>query len=82
MMVASDRIYAFDVTLHQTHPYKGQGIKTWIAAWMLNASKDIIPNYFLEVPPPNISISKKCIHSKYEMLARGNLNRTYLENLQ
>jgi phosphoribosylaminoimidazole-succinocarboxamide synthase len=80
VMVASDRISAFDVILPRPIPYKGQ-VLNQIAAWMLNATKDICPNWLLEVPAPNVSIGKKCVPFKIEMVVRGNLTghawRTY-----
>ena len=60
VMIASDRISAFDVILPRTIPFKGQ-VLTQIAAYMLNATKDICPNWLLEVPAPNVSIGKKCV---------------------
>ncbi|HVT86189.1 MAG TPA: phosphoribosylaminoimidazolesuccinocarboxamide synthase [Chitinophagaceae bacterium] len=80
VMVASDRISAFDVILPRSIPFKGQ-VLNQIAAFMLNATKDICPNWLLDVPAPNVSIGKKCIPFKIEMVVRGNLTghawRTY-----
>jgi len=80
VMVASDRISAFDVILPKLIPYKGQ-VLNQIAAYMLNATKDICPNWLLSVPAPTASIGKKCIPFKIEMVVRGNLTghawRTY-----
>ena len=72
VMVASDRISAFDVILPRPIPFKGQ-VLNQIAAHMLNATKDICPNWLLKVPAPNVSIGKKCIPFKIEMVVRGNL---------
>ncbi len=72
VMVASDRISAFDVILPRPIPYKGQ-VLNQIAAHMLNATRDICPNWLIEVPAPNVSIGKKCIPFKIEMVVRGNL---------
>ena len=72
VMVASNRISAFDVILPRPIPYKGQ-VLNQIAAYMLNASRDICPNWLLEVPAPNVSIGKKCEPFKIEMVVRGNL---------
>ncbi|MEO8710633.1 MAG: phosphoribosylaminoimidazolesuccinocarboxamide synthase [Parafilimonas sp.] len=72
VMVASNRISAFDVILPKPIPYKGQ-VLNQIAAYMLNATKDICPNWFLEAPAPNVSIGRKCIPFKIEMVVRGNL---------
>jgi phosphoribosylaminoimidazole-succinocarboxamide synthase len=72
VMIASDRISAFDVILPRPIPYKGQ-VLNQIAAYMLNATKDICPNWLLDVPAPNVSIGKKCKPFKIEMVVRGNL---------
>jgi phosphoribosylaminoimidazole-succinocarboxamide synthase len=80
VMVASDRISAFDVILPRPIPYKGQ-VLNQIASYMLNATKDICPNWLESVPAPNVSIGKKCVPFKIEMVVRGNLTghawRTY-----
>lgn len=80
VMIASDRISAFDVILPRPIPFKGQ-VLNQIAAYMLNATKDICPNWLVTVPAPNASIGKKCIPFKIEMVVRGNLTghawRTY-----
>lgn len=80
VMVASDRISAFDVILPRPIPYKGQ-VLNQIAAYMLDATRDICPNWLAEVPAPNVSIGKKCNPFKIEMVVRGNLTghawRTY-----
>lgn len=80
VMVASDRISAFDVILPRPIPYKGQ-VLNQIAAYMLGATSGICPNWLLDVPAPNVSIGKKCIPFKIEMVVRGNLTghawRTY-----
>ncbi len=79
-MIASNRISAFDVILPRPIPFKGQ-VLNQIAAYMLNATKDICPNWLVDVPAPNVSIGKKCIPFKIEMVVRGNLTghawRTY-----
>jgi phosphoribosylaminoimidazole-succinocarboxamide synthase len=72
VMIASNRISAFDVILPKPIPYKGQ-VLNQIAAYMLGATKDICPNWLLRVPAPNVSIGKKCIPFKIEMVVRGNL---------
>ena len=59
VMVASNRISAFDVILPRPIPFKGQ-VLTQIAAYMLHATKDICPNWLLAAPAPNVSIGKKC----------------------
>lgn len=80
IMVASDRISAFDVILPRLIPYKGQ-VLNQIAAYMLHSTKDICPNWLISSPAPNVSIGKKCIPFKIEMVVRGNLTghswRTY-----
>ncbi|MCZ2223086.1 MAG: phosphoribosylaminoimidazolesuccinocarboxamide synthase [Chitinophagales bacterium] len=80
VMIASNRISAFDIILPKPIPYKGQ-VLNQIAAYMLNATKDICPNWLMNVPAPNVSIGKKCIPFKIEMVVRGNLTghawRTY-----
>lgn len=80
VMIASDRISAFDVILPRPIPFKGQ-VLNQIAAWMLKATSDICPNWLLDVPAPNVSIGKKCKPFKIEMVVRGNLTghawRTY-----
>lgn len=72
VMVASNRISAFDVILPRPIPYKGQ-VLNQIAAYMLTATKDICPNWLLSSPAPNVSIGKKCNPFKIEMVVRGNL---------
>ncbi len=72
VMIASNRISAFDVILPSEIPYKGQ-VLNQIAAYMLAATKDICPNWLLSVPAPNVSIGKKCEPFKIEMVVRGNL---------
>lgn len=72
VMVASDRISAFDVILPRPIPFKGQ-VLNQIAAHMLGATRDICPNWLVDVPAPNVSIGKKCIPFKIEMVVRGNL---------
>lgn len=80
VMVASDRISAFDVILPRPIPFKGQ-VLNQIAAHMLRATSDICPNWLLEVPAPSVSIGKRCEPIRIEMVVRGNLTghawRTY-----
>ena len=82
VMIASDRLSAFDVILPRTIPFKGQVLNE-IAAYMLNECKEICPNWLLNVPAPNVSIGKKCKPFAIEMVVRGNLTghawRTYNE---
>lgn len=80
VMVASNRISAFDVILPRPIPYKGQ-VLNQIAAYMLGKTKDICPNWLLQVPAPHVSIGQKCTPFAIEMVVRGNLTghawRTY-----
>jgi phosphoribosylaminoimidazole-succinocarboxamide synthase len=80
VMIASNRISAFDVILPRPIPYKGQ-VLNQIAAYMLEATRDICPNWLLKVPAPNVSIGQRCEPFKIEMVVRGNLTghawRTY-----
>lgn len=80
VMVATDRISAFDVILPKPIPFKGQ-VLNQIAAYMLQATSDICPNWLITTPAPNVSIGKKCVPFKIEMVVRGNLTghawRTY-----
>ncbi len=80
VMIASDRISAFDVILPRTIPYKGQ-VLNQIAAYMLEATKNICPNWLMSTPTANSSIGKRCAPFKVEMVIRGNLTghawRTY-----
>jgi len=72
VMIASDRISAFDVILPRPIPFKGQ-VLNQIAAHMLGATRDICPNWLVNVPAPHVSIGKKCVPFKIEMVVRGNL---------
>src|ERR1700712_3723811 len=69
-MVVSDRISAFDVVLPRPIPFKGQ-VLNQIAAQFLEATKDILPNWVLDVPLPNATIGLKCETYPVEMIARG-----------
>ena len=85
VMVASNRISAFDVILPKPIPYKGQ-VLNQIAAYMLDATKDICPNWLLSCTAPTVSIGKKCSPFRVEMVVRGNLTghawRTYNSGLR
>lgn len=72
VMVVTDRISAFDVVLPKAIPYKGQ-VLNQIASRMLDATKDIVPNWLLDVPDPNVSIGRRCETFKVEMVIRGYL---------
>ena len=71
-MVASDRISAFDVILPKPIPYKGQ-ILNQIAAKCLAATKDIVPNWVIDVPDPNVTVGVACEAYPVEMVIRGYL---------
>lgn len=71
-MLASDRISAFDVILPRPIPFKGQ-VLNQIAAHMLEATRDICPNWLLAVPAPHVSIGRRCQPFRIEMVVRGNL---------
>nr|MCU0387615.1 phosphoribosylaminoimidazolesuccinocarboxamide synthase [Chitinophagaceae bacterium] len=85
VMIASNRISAFDVILPKPIPYKGQ-VLNQIAAYMLDATADICPNWLVSVPAPHVSIGKRCEPFKVEMVIRGNLTghaaRTYASGLR
>lgn len=80
VMIASDRISAFDVILPRPIPFKGQ-VLNQIAAFMLKATSDICPNWLNATPAPNVAIGRKCEPFRVEMVVRGNLTghawRTY-----
>ena len=73
IMVASDRISAFDVVMPRGITFKGQ-VLNQIAVEMLNRTKDIVQNWLIENPDPNVSIGKKCDPLKVEMVVRGYLS--------
>ncbi len=70
VMIASDRLSAFDVIMPKQIPYKGQ-ILNQIAAKMLEATKDICPNWVLGTPDPNVTVGYACEPFKVEMVVRG-----------
>ncbi len=72
VMFVSDRISAFDVVLPRSIPYKGQ-VLNQTAHRMLEATKDIVPNWVRTVPLPNVTIGLKCTPFPVEMVVRGNL---------
>ena len=80
VMIASNRISAFDVILPKPIPYKGQ-VLNQIAAFMLDATKTICPNWLVATPTANSALGKKCVPLRVEMVIRGNLTghawRTY-----
>jgi phosphoribosylaminoimidazole-succinocarboxamide synthase len=73
VMIASDRISAFDVVMPKGITYKGQ-ILNQIAVEMLKKTSDIVPNWLISNPDPNVSIGKKCNPIKVEMVVRGFLS--------
>ena len=85
IMIASDRISAFDVVLPRPIPYKGQ-VLNQIAATFLEATKDICPNWLESSPDPNVAIGKKCDPIRIEMVIRAYLTghawRTYSSGLR
>ena len=85
VLVASDRISAFDVVLPQGIPFKGQ-VLNQTAEYFLQATKDIAPNHLLAVPDPNVMIGLACDPIPIEMVVRGHLCghawRTYESGLR
>jgi phosphoribosylaminoimidazole-succinocarboxamide synthase len=71
-MIASDRISAFDVVLPRAIPFKGQ-VLNQVAAINLEATKDIVPNWLIDTPEPNVSVGLKCEAFPVEMVIRGYL---------
>lgn len=72
VMIASDRISAFDVVLPQGIPYKGQ-VLNQIAAKFLDATSDIVPNWKLATPDPMVTVGLRCEPYRVEMVIRGYL---------
>lgn len=72
VMVVSDRISAFDVVLPKGIPYKGQ-VLNQIAEKFLNATADIVPNWKIASPDPNVTVGHLCEPYKVEMVIRGYL---------
>ncbi len=72
VMVATDRISAFDVVLPKGIPFKGQ-VLNQIAAQFLDATEDIVPNWKVAVPDPMVTVGIKCEPFKIEMIVRGYL---------
>jgi phosphoribosylaminoimidazole-succinocarboxamide synthase len=85
VMIASNRISAFDVILPKPIPYKGQ-VLNQVAAYMLEATKDICKNWLIASPAPNGAVGKRCVPFKVEMVVRGNLTghswRTYSSGIR
>ncbi len=72
VMIASDRISAFDVILPRPIPFKGQ-VLNQLASFMLHHTTDICPNWLLGTPSPNSSFGYRCEPIKIEVVVRGNL---------
>jgi len=73
VMIATDRLSAFDVIMPRQIPYKGQ-ILNQIASKMMDATSDIVPNWILNIPDPNVAIGHMCDPFKVEMVIRGYLS--------
>lgn len=73
IMVATDRLSAFDVVMPRGIPFKGQ-ILNQIATHMMQSTADLVPNWILSTPDPNVAIGKKCTPFKVEMVIRGYLS--------
>lgn len=72
LMVVSDRVSAFDFVMPRPIPFKGQ-VLNQLAAYFLNATRDICPNWVIEVPDPNVTIGILCQPFRVEMVIRGYL---------
>ena len=72
VMIATDRLSAFDVVMPRGIPYKGQ-ILNQLSSYMLRSCADIVPNWLIATPDPNVSIGKSCEPIKVEMVVRGYL---------
>lgn len=85
IMVASDRISAFDHILPRAIPFKG-AVLNQMAAYFLNATRDICPNWLVSSPDPNVAIGYRCEPVRVEMVIRGYLAghaaRTYAAGLR
>jgi len=85
VMIATDRISAFDVVLPRTIPFKGQ-VLNQLAAHFLDLTTDIIPNWKIASPDPNVTLGHRCEPLKIEMVIRGYLTghawRTYQSGLR
>jgi len=73
LMIATDRLSAFDVVMPKGIPYKGQ-ILNQIATKMMLATQDIVPNWLTATPDPNVAIGEACEPFKVEMVIRGYLS--------
>ena len=70
VMIATDRLSAFDVVMPKGIPYKGQ-ILNQIATKMMKATEDLVPNWLLATPDPNVAVGHLCTPFKVEMVIRG-----------
>jgi phosphoribosylaminoimidazole-succinocarboxamide synthase len=70
VMVATDRLSAFDVVMPKGIPYKGQ-ILNQIATKMMKATEDLVPNWLVATPDPNVAVGHLCVPFKVEMVIRG-----------
>lgn len=73
VMVATDRLSAFDVVLPKGIPYKGQ-ILNQIATKFMRLTEDIVPNWLIDTPDPNVAVGQLCEPFKVEMVIRGYLS--------
>lgn len=73
VMIATDRLSAFDVVMPKGIPYKGQ-ILNQIATKMMKATEDLVPNWLMATPDPNVAVGKACEPFKVEMVIRGYLS--------
>ena len=73
VMIASDRLSAFDVIMPRQIPYKGQ-ILNQIASYMLKATSDLVPNWLIDCPDPNVAVGHLAKPFKVEMVIRGYLS--------
>jgi len=72
VMIVSDRISAFDVVLPKAIPFKGQ-VLNQLAAYFMQATADLVPNWIIDVPDPSVTIGKMCQPFRVEMVIRGYL---------
>ncbi|RZS90555.1 phosphoribosylaminoimidazolesuccinocarboxamide synthase [Aquimarina brevivitae] len=73
VMIATDRLSAFDVVMPRGIPYKGQ-ILNQIATQMMKATEDLVPNWLVATPDPNVAVGHLCEPFKVEMVIRGYLS--------
>lgn len=73
VMVATDRLSAFDVVMPKGIPYKGQ-ILNQIATRFMELTNDIVPNWLIATPDPNVAVGHQCVPFKVEMVIRGYLS--------